>query len=95
MFESFFVRAKELQRERLRNIFKTGFKLPEDISRKYFLCYQAYKASGNSEDQDTYKFLFEEFWKEIRDKISIPNELNNLDRATLFGRVCLGEHIAD
>ena len=86
--------ARQLQIQRLQNIFTQGFRFPENVCKKYLMRYNTeYRGHGGS--FDVYQRLFSEFWDEVCVVTVIPAELTRLDRITLFGEICLGERLAD
>ncbi|MEK7560293.1 MAG: hypothetical protein AAB522_03285, partial [Patescibacteria group bacterium] len=83
----------KLQIGRLENLFNAGFELPKNLCRKYqerFL--MEYDREDNAKSAEIYNFLFSQFWEEIKKQIILPETLNNLDKITLFGDVCLGNY---
>ena len=93
------VHAREMQMRRLAGIFAKGFKLPREICDEYLQKYAAY-ANSIEKRPEVYRGMCTDFWTAVettmKDRgMKIPAELNELDRATIFGEVCTGERRAD
>ncbi len=93
--ESVLTEARKLQVLRIENAFKAGFRLPKEICSEYYGRYllECKTCNDEAERLGIYKSLFSQFWTAVEGATSVPDELNYLDRITLFGEVCLGEHL--
>ena len=92
-FKPILDQARELQKQHIANIFANGFKLPKETCDKYAQEYAKWSDHPNDSAAKTYAYLYAEFWSEVDRQVSVPEELNALDRATLFGEICKGTRL--
>lgn len=91
---SFLAEARRLQIDRIESAFRSGWRLPAGVCKKYWELYLARRLSDEGAAV-AYLELYSDFVSEIERAGGFPDAWTAIDPMAVFGEICSGQRTDD